>query len=204
MPCHPQAELTALQPQLEESGRETAAAMAEIAERSAEADKVKEVVQREEAAAAGEAAKVKAIKDECEADLAEVSAGPLPSRGLLLGVRCGAAHLAHKQASNCARAAIWWWCLARRSWALSRHAPPTMDSLCGQALPALEAALRALDTLTKNDITEVKGMKSPPSGEGVAWKRTGWRQTEVPPLKIFQKLLHLPAVSTTFNCILCS
>ncbi|KIZ07415.1 Dynein heavy chain 17, axonemal [Monoraphidium neglectum] len=98
-----QAELTALQPQLEESGRETAAAMAEIAERSAEADKVKEVVQREEAAAAGEAAKVKAIKDECEADLAE-------------------------------------------------------------ALPALEAALRALDTLTKNDITEVKGMKSPPSG----------------------------------------
>ena len=28
----------------------------------------------------------------------------------------------------------------------------------------LEAALKALDTLTKNDITEVKGMKSPPAG----------------------------------------
>ena len=28
----------------------------------------------------------------------------------------------------------------------------------------LESALRALDTLTKNDVTEVKGMKSPPSG----------------------------------------
>ena len=28
----------------------------------------------------------------------------------------------------------------------------------------LEAALKALDTLTKNDVTEVKGMKSPPSG----------------------------------------
>lgn len=55
--------------------------------------------------ASGEAAKVKAIKDECEADLAE-------------------------------------------------------------AMPLLEAALKALDTLTKNDITEVKGMKSPPSGAG--------------------------------------
>ncbi len=58
----------------------------------------------EEAAASAEAAKVKAIKDECESDLAE-------------------------------------------------------------AMPALEAALKALDTLTKNDITEVKGMKSPPAGE---------------------------------------
>lgn len=61
------------------------------------------MVSQEEAVAAGEAAKVQAIKDECEADLAE-------------------------------------------------------------ALPALEAALKALDTLTKNDITEVKGMKSPPAG----------------------------------------
>lgn len=70
-----QVELVALQPQLEESGRETAAAMEEIARRTVEADKVKVVVQREEAVAAGEAAKVKAIKDECEADLAEVSHG---------------------------------------------------------------------------------------------------------------------------------
>jgi hypothetical protein len=62
-------------------------------------------VSEEEAVAAGEAAKVQAIKDECEADLAE-------------------------------------------------------------ALPALKAAVEALNTLTKNDITEVKGMKSPPQGEG--------------------------------------
>lgn len=63
-----------------------------------------QVVSEEEAIAAAEAAKVQAIKDECEADLAE-------------------------------------------------------------ALPALQDAIRALDTLTKNDITEVKGMKSPPSGQ---------------------------------------
>lgn len=31
-------------------------------------------------------------------------------------------------------------------------------------MPMLEAALKALDTLTKNDIVEVKGMKSPPGG----------------------------------------
>lgn len=70
---------------------------------SEEADKVKEVVSQEEAVASAEAAKVKAIKDDCEADLAE-------------------------------------------------------------AIPMLESALKALDTLTKNDITEVKGMKSPPAG----------------------------------------
>ena len=62
-----------------------------------------QVVSQEEAVASAEAAKVQAIKDECEADLAE-------------------------------------------------------------ALPALKEAMRALDTLTKNDITEVKGMKSPPNG----------------------------------------
>ena len=33
-----------------------------------------------------------------------------------------------------------------------------------EAMPLLESALKALDTLTKNDITEVKGMKSPPAG----------------------------------------
>lgn len=62
-----------------------------------------QVVSQEEVVASGEAAKVQAIKDECEADLAE-------------------------------------------------------------AMPAMQAAVRALDTLTKNDITEVKGMKSPPAG----------------------------------------
>ncbi|WIA36351.1 hypothetical protein OEZ86_007670 [Tetradesmus obliquus] len=97
-----QEELIALQPQLEDSTRQTEAAMVVIARETAEADKVKKVVSQEEASASAEAAKVQAIKDECEADLAE-------------------------------------------------------------AMPALQAAVRALDTLTKNDITEVKGMKSPPA-----------------------------------------
>ncbi len=99
-----QAELTALQPQLEQSTIETQAALVVIQHESAEADKVKQVVSTEEAAVAAEAAKVQAIKDECETDLAE-------------------------------------------------------------ALPALQSAVRALDTLTKADITELKGMKSPPAGE---------------------------------------
>ncbi|GLI65190.1 hypothetical protein VaNZ11_008652 [Volvox africanus] len=96
-------ELIALQPQLEESTRQTAAAMEVISKESVEADKVKQVVSKEEATASAEAATVKAIKDECEADLAE-------------------------------------------------------------ALPALEAAISALNTLKPADITEVKGMKSPPGG----------------------------------------
>ncbi|DBB17910.1 TPA: hypothetical protein ACH3X3_002922 [Trebouxia sp. C0006] len=98
-----QQELIALQPQLEVSTKETEAAMVVIACETEEADKVKSVVSQEEAMASKEAAGVKAIKDECESDLAE-------------------------------------------------------------AMPMLESALRALDTLTKNDVTEVKGMKSPPSG----------------------------------------
>lgn len=98
-----QTELIELQPQLAIAAKETEAAMVVISKESAEADKVKQVVSQEEAVASAEAAKVKAIKDECEGDLAE-------------------------------------------------------------AMPLLEAALKALDTLTKNDITEVKGMKSPPAG----------------------------------------
>lgn len=62
-------ELIALQPQLEESTRQTEAAMEVISRESAEADKVKQVVSKEEAAASAEAGKVKAIKDECEQDL---------------------------------------------------------------------------------------------------------------------------------------
>ena len=66
-----------------------------------EAEAKKVVVQGEEAVANEKAAAAKAIKDECEADLAV-------------------------------------------------------------ALPLLESALKALDTLTKADITEVKAMKNPP------------------------------------------
>ncbi|KAK3261578.1 hypothetical protein CYMTET_29517 [Cymbomonas tetramitiformis] len=96
-----QEELEALQPQLIQSGKETEAAMVVIARETTEADKVKVVVAKEEAVASGEAAKVMAIKDDCEAQLAE-------------------------------------------------------------AMPMLDAAIKALDTLTKNEVTEVKGMKSPP------------------------------------------
>jgi dynein heavy chain, axonemal len=74
---------------------ETDAAMEVIAMETVEADKVKEVVSKEEAIASEEAAKVKSIKEDCEADLAE-------------------------------------------------------------AIPVLDRALKALNTLTKNDITEVK------------------------------------------------
>ena len=97
-----QEELVALQPQLVQSTKETEEAMEIIAKETVEADKVKSVVEKEEAAASAEAAKVQAIKTECESDLAE-------------------------------------------------------------ALPLLEGALKALDTLTKGDIAEVKGMKSPPA-----------------------------------------
>ena len=90
-----QEDLIALQPQLEQAKVDTDAAMVVIAKESAEADKVKQVVSKEEAVASEEAAKVKAIKDDCEADLAE-------------------------------------------------------------AMPVLERALKALNTLTANDITEVK------------------------------------------------
>uniref|UniRef100_A0A061R4I5 Dynein heavy chain 9 n=2 Tax=Tetraselmis sp. GSL018 TaxID=582737 RepID=A0A061R4I5_9CHLO len=97
-----QEELTALKPQLEVSSKETDALMEKIATETAEADKVKLVVSSEEAKANEEAAKVQAIKDDCESDLQ-------------------------------------------------------------QAMPLLENAIKALDTLTKNDISEVKGMKSPPA-----------------------------------------
>ena len=97
-----QEELKALQPQLVQSTKETEEAMEIIAKETVEADKVKNVVQKEETAASAEAAKVQAIKDECESDLAE-------------------------------------------------------------AMPLLQGALKALDTLTKGDIAEVKMMKSPPA-----------------------------------------
>lgn len=66
-----------------------------IAKETVEADKVKEAVSLEEAVASAEAAKVQAIKTECEDDLAE-------------------------------------------------------------AIPVLEKAIKALNTLTKGDIGEVK------------------------------------------------
>jgi dynein heavy chain len=57
-------ELIALQPQLAVAAKDTEAAMVVITRESGEADKVKQVVSKEEASASAEAAKVKAIKEE--------------------------------------------------------------------------------------------------------------------------------------------
>lgn len=93
-----QKELVALQPQLVETSKETEQLMVKIEKDTVEAEAKKEVVAADEAVANAAAAAAKAIKDECEDDLAE-------------------------------------------------------------ALPALEAALSALNTLTNKDITLVKAMK---------------------------------------------
>jgi dynein heavy chain len=97
-----QDELTALQPELVKAGEETAAAMVVIAAETVEADKVKVLVAKDEATASEEAARVKAIKDDCEKDLA-------------------------------------------------------------QAMPMLNKAIAALDTLSAADISQVKGFSSPPA-----------------------------------------
>ncbi|GFR44543.1 hypothetical protein Agub_g5814 [Astrephomene gubernaculifera] len=94
-------ELIALQPKLIETGKEVEETLKIVDRQTQEAEAKKVVVVGEEAVANEKAASAKAIKDECEADLAV-------------------------------------------------------------ALPLLESALKALDTLTKADITEVKAMKNPP------------------------------------------
>lgn len=93
-----QQELVALQPQLVETSKETEQLMVKIEKDTVEAEAKKEIVAADEAVANKAAAAAKAIKDECEQDLAV-------------------------------------------------------------AMPALEAALAALDTLTNKDITLVKSMK---------------------------------------------
>ncbi|EFJ49499.1 flagellar inner dynein arm heavy chain 11 [Volvox carteri f. nagariensis] len=94
-------ELEEKQPRLIISGKETEELIALVETQTVEADKVKTMVEAEEAKAKEEARKVGVIKQECEHDLA-------------------------------------------------------------QAMPAYNAAIKALNTLTKNDISEVKGMKAPP------------------------------------------
>jgi len=96
-------ELIALQPQLVISSKETEEMIIVIDKETIVANAKKEVVEKDAAAADIAAAAAKAIKDDCEGELAV-------------------------------------------------------------AMPMLEAALNALNTLTNNDITEVKSMKSPPSG----------------------------------------
>lgn len=98
-----QKNLFELQPQLKILSEETERIMVNIERETAEAEKKKEVVGADEAAANEAAASAQAIKDDCESDLQE-------------------------------------------------------------AIPALDAALSALDTLKPADITVVKSMKNPPLG----------------------------------------
>ncbi|KAK2870454.1 hypothetical protein Q8A67_024846 [Cirrhinus molitorella] len=96
-----QQELTALQPELIETAKQTDQMMVKIEKETVEVDAKKELVSADEKVANEAAAAAKAIKDECEGDLAE-------------------------------------------------------------AMPALEAALTALDTLKPADITVLKTMQNPP------------------------------------------
>ncbi|XP_043945444.1 dynein axonemal heavy chain 3 [Protopterus annectens] len=96
-----QKELTALQPELIKTSAETEKMMVKIEQETVEVDAKKELVSADEKVANEAAAAAKAIKDECEGDLAE-------------------------------------------------------------AMPALEAAVAALDTLKPADITVVKSMQQPP------------------------------------------
>ena len=95
-------ELIALQPVLVETGKQVEETLIVVDKETKEATAKKTVVQGEEAAANEKAVIAKAIKDECEGELAV-------------------------------------------------------------AMPLLESALQALNTLTKADITEVKSMKNPPA-----------------------------------------
>ncbi|XP_052080869.1 dynein axonemal heavy chain 7-like isoform X1 [Mytilus californianus] len=97
-----QKELTDLKPQLVVASKEVDEIMVIIEKDSIEVAKVEKVVKADEAVANEQAKAAKAIKDECDADLAE-------------------------------------------------------------AIPALNASLAALDTLTQQDITFVKTMKQPPA-----------------------------------------
>lgn len=97
-----QENLIALQPDLKRLSEETEKIMVTIERDTAEAEKKKEVVGADEAAANEAAAAAQAIKDDCDSDLQE-------------------------------------------------------------AIPALNAALSALNTLKPQDITIVRSMKNPPA-----------------------------------------
>lgn len=97
-----QKNLIGLQPELQRIASETEKIMITIERETAEAEKKKELVGADEAAANEAAAAAQAIKDDCDSDLQE-------------------------------------------------------------AIPALNAALAALNTLKPSDITIVKSMKNPPA-----------------------------------------
>uniref|UniRef100_A0A0L8HIS0 Uncharacterized protein n=1 Tax=Octopus bimaculoides TaxID=37653 RepID=A0A0L8HIS0_OCTBM len=98
-----QSQLESLQPELLKSSKEAEDMIEVIEKESADVEVTTKIVKADEAVANEQAAEAKALKDECEAELAE-------------------------------------------------------------AIPVLEAAQAALDTLKPADITIVKSMKSPPAG----------------------------------------
>lgn len=54
--------------------------------------------------------------------------------------------------------------LANEAAAAAQAIKDDCESDLSEAIPALESAIKALNTLTPNDITLVKSMKNPPSG----------------------------------------
>ena len=102
-------ELIALQPGLLKAKEETAILTKQVEERIPEVDAQKAVAMKDEESTAKQAAEVKKVKDECEADLAA-------------------------------------------------------------AIPILNEALHALDTIQKKDIDLVKAMGKPPEGVQLAMK----------------------------------
>ncbi|ELK12135.1 Dynein heavy chain 3, axonemal [Pteropus alecto] len=127
-----QVELTALQPQLIHTSEETARMMVKIEEETREADAKKLVVQADEKEADKAAAVAQGIKVR-RAGGVGVTRVPLPPpEGLAPLCRC----------------------------------LPFLQNECegdlAEAMPALEAALAALDTLNPADISLVKSMQNPP------------------------------------------
>ena len=98
-----QEELIALQPQLQVAAEQVQEMVAKVEKESADVAEVEKIVMADEEVANEQAADAQAIKDECDANLAE-------------------------------------------------------------AMPILESALAALNTLTPADVTIIKTMKSPPKG----------------------------------------
>jgi len=97
------AELTEMQPALEKAAVETVALTEQVEAKVPGVEAQKAIAGKDEAVTAEQAASVKVVKDECEADLAE-------------------------------------------------------------AIPIVNAALKALDTIKKADLDQVKGMGKPPTG----------------------------------------
>jgi hypothetical protein len=128
-------ELIALQPQLIETGKEVAKTLIVVNAQTVEAESKKVVVVGEQEVANVKAAAAKAIKDECESELAV--ALPMLEAALKVGVGL----TGDGMGKNC-------------KFIKTLHSFP---------LGHPSSLSQALDTLTKSDISEVKSMKSPPA-----------------------------------------